>query len=173
MKKIIVIAFMLVSYISFSQKNFSSNAQVKIDANFINGSWKVQSILNEGGFYYNLEKDSLVLISKTLSKSTQLEANEKSKFVSQTKEDFGQIKYLIYQFNKDNTCSIIDENTMKKQNGTFVIDEKNGRLIIKIEKANNQVETIDQAIVSLKDNKLTLKIELGETKMSFDYVKIK
>lgn len=151
-------------------------AQEKISTNALLGKWKIQSVLNEGGFYHNLETDSVKIYAKGFEKALSEGGEDSLNAINSTKKIFAELKGQVYQFNKDFTFSNIlqKESESIQQDGSFSFDEKNNTLTMKVidsKNAKNNFE-ITGKITRLANNKLVLLYEQNGSKVTFGYSKV-
>lgn len=150
--------------------------QSKMNPSLVSGTWKINAILNEGGFYYNFEKDTVVIISKAILKSVELGGKEGIAFITQTKNDFAELKDQVYQFNNDSSFSISNQKKKPKeeQRGFYRIDKNNAVITMKVIDSDpkNSFE-ISETIVETKSDKLVLRLEQNGTKLTFEFGRIK
>lgn len=155
---------------------FMPKAQEKISTNALLGKWKIQSVLNEGGFYHNLETDSVKIYAKGFEKALSEGGEDSLNAINSTKKIFAELKDQVYQFNNDSSFSISNQKKKPKeeQRGFYRIDKNNAVITMKVIDSDpkNSFE-ISETIVETKSDKLVLRLEQNGTKLTFEFGRIK
>ena len=138
--KTILFAFMLVSYVSFSQKN-------TLEDMLLSGSWDTKIVYVENRFSHNFENDSITIYD-TLALSNMNESEYLKNSITLAAKKYATALLETYQFNSDFTCTVtrVGKDVVKY---TFSIDESAKKItfVDNIDKTNAfkmNVTAIDQ-----------------------------
>jgi hypothetical protein len=96
MKKILILAMLIFMLVSVS-------AQTKITKKGIVGKWTVSSVQMLDMFYYNFEKDSLVVDEAEMAGTDSL---ERAGMMILIKSHINRFSHMFYHFNADGTAEI-------------------------------------------------------------------
>ncbi len=149
MRKMIAIGFFLFV-------TGALTAQTTITKEKILGKWTLYSVETIGVFYYNIDKDSIVLgkILKDQATTKEIEKN----MIEGMKQKTKLFKTSFFRFNSDGTAELFNgmAGVADRKGDTYIVDEKNSTITTVSLEGKIEEKTTMQA--DMLGNNLRLKV---------------